>query len=477
MTPLRLTALALGLSLLSACGSDNSANNTSTPPAVVAVSASLYAKGVNLPDTVIKGDLGNGAYPTQKMQVRQGGFGSDLGADPTHPNRFYGLTDRGPNADYIGAEGEGKMFLTPDYQPKIGHFELQADGSIKLLKTIGLKRPDGTPLTGLPNPNYGATNEIAYGLDGKAMLVDASKPFDAKTNPTKTDAYGFDSEGLAVMADGSFWISDEYGPHIIHFDATGKEIERINPFAADTRNKAGRTLPAELGLRRANRGMEGLTVTPDGKMLVGIMQSTLNNPTKAANKTDLTRLVTIDLATGKVQQYLYKQEQNDNSNCAIVALSATSFLVLERDGEFPLNKTSAFKRVYKISLTGATDLEAQMDSSVLKQDAALGLLINGKTLEEVVKADQNWNTLTANGLKPVSKTLVVDMVTSKAYTHDKMEGLWLRNGKELGIINDDDFGVGITGTVLEQKYLDAAKKTEDRTTLFLLDGLDLTPAK
>ena len=61
-----------------------------------------------------------------------------------------------------------------------------------------------------------------------------------------------------------------------------------------------------------------------------------------------------------------------------------------------------------------------------------------------------------------------------------MEGLWLRvpgaNG-QLGIINDDDFGVGITGTVLEQKYLDSTRKTEDNTQLFLIDKLDLSPAK
>jgi hypothetical protein len=48
---------------------------------------------------------------------------------------------------------------------------------------------------------------------------------------------------------------------------------------------------------------------------------------------------------------------------------------------------------------------------------------------------------------------------------------------QLGIINDDDFGVGITGTVLEQKYLEGSKKTEDRTRLYLLDGLDLSPAR
>ena len=37
--------------------------------------------------------------------------------------------------------------------------------------------------------------------------------------------------------------------HAESFDASGKEIERINPFAADPRNRAGRVLPPELAKR------------------------------------------------------------------------------------------------------------------------------------------------------------------------------------------------------------------------------------
>jgi len=52
--------------------------------------------------------------------------------------------------------------------------------------------------------------------------------------------------------------------------------------------------------------MEGLAVTPDEKTLVGIMQSTLYNPSKkAATNTTLARIVTFDLDTGETHQYLY----------------------------------------------------------------------------------------------------------------------------------------------------------------------------
>jgi glycerophosphoryl diester phosphodiesterase len=35
----------------------------------------------------------------------------------------------------------------------------------------------------------------------------------------------FDIESLVVAADGSFWVGDEFGPFLLHFDATGKLLE------------------------------------------------------------------------------------------------------------------------------------------------------------------------------------------------------------------------------------------------------------
>ena len=165
--------------------------------------------------------------------------------------------------------------------------------------------------------------ETPYDINGNVIAKDPSKPYDPLTNPIKLDDYGLDSEGLAALNDGTFWVSDEYGPHIVHYDANGKEIGRINPFVNDVRNTF--TLPQEFSYRRANRGMEGLTITPDQKTLVGIMQSTMDLPTKAVNKSTLTRIVTINLETGKVAQYLYRQEIDANSTQLLLRLMIMSF--------------------------------------------------------------------------------------------------------------------------------------------------------
>ncbi len=134
------------------------------------------------------------------------------------------------------------------------------------------------------------------------------------------------------MKDGTFWISDKYGPHIVHYDADGRQIERISPFGMDT---GKRHLPAVLARRRANRGMEGLAANPDGKILVGIMQFTLFNPSeKEISNKQLVRIVNFDIKTGSTRQYAYIQNKETDSTCGITALSNTEFVVIERDGKF-----------------------------------------------------------------------------------------------------------------------------------------------
>ena len=430
----------------------------------VCLTENVFANGVRLSYEImdIKGIV-DGAKAGNNIEFRRGGFGSDLVAHPTEKNQFYALTDRGPNADYNLNKDNGKMFPDPSYTPRMGLFEVQSDGTVKKLKEILLKDRTGKNITGLPNLNFGATKEAAYDVYGKLLKQ-------------QTDEYGLDPEGIVALADGTFWVSDEYGPHIVHYDANGKEIDRINAFAEDNRRVGGYLLPAEFSKRRPNRGMEGLTITPDGKTLVGIMQSTMDNPNAEVNKSDLTRIVTIDLATKAVKQYLYKQEGGAKaySNSAISALSNTSFLVLERDGDFYKDNPEVFKRVYKIDLRNATNLEEVKETTQIKQDQKLGLTIDGLTLEQYV-LEQGWDGLKALNIVPPAKTLVLDMNKQVKFPHDKMEGLWLIDQQRLGLINDDDFALWVNKGVLEQKYLDKDKKVIDGNTLYIIDHLDLKP--
>ncbi len=374
------------------------------------------------------------------VKVFNGGFGSGMAQDPKDPAVFYMLTDRGPNID--GTIANQKVFAKPDFAPQIGKFRLK-NNTLVLESIIELKNESGVKLTGLPNPvGQGATGETAITTTGVSL---------------SSSVDGLDPEGLALAPDGSFWVSDEYGPHIVHFDATGKTIERINPFSTGTRK-----LPLVFARRRANRGMEGLTITPDGKTIVGIMQFPLYNPSAAAISGSLAiRILTFDIASGATKQYIYMMEKSSlQANSEITAITNTTFLVIERDGEFPTeaNRATVFKRIYKIDLANATDISDPANG-------AGGKLFGGKTVEELKTLDM----LTANSIVPVTKTLVADLMNdiSTLYPHDKAEGVVVINKNLIAVCNDDDFGVVGIGNYTA-KNLPGASNTVDKNKIYFI---------
>ncbi len=443
-----------------------------TPLVMAGIENIDSTKGSTLPYQILRNDIADNAKAGNMIEIRNGGYGSDMTAHPTRENQFYALTDRGPNAAFTDKiYGKGKIFPTPEYTPRIGLFEVSEDGSIKQLKTILLKRPDGSLITGLPNnADMGGTGETPFDKDGKPIVENMSEPFDKATNPIKLDNFGLDGEGIAALDDGTFWVSDEYGPHIVHFDQNGVELERINAFVNDQRGTI--KLPAEYANRRPNRGMEGLAVTPDQKFLIGTMQSTMYHPNKAVKNLDLVRLVTVELATGKTGQYLYKQQKAQNSNSGIAALSNSEFVVIERDGAFLADNPKAMKRLYRIDLSAATNLENIKLTQGLEQHDQLGLTINGQTLEQAVST-HGWDILAKYNIAPVTKTLAADLVKSIQYPHDKLEGMWLINPTTIGVINDDDFATWATKGKLEQKYLDKEQNVIDANVLYVIDNLNL----
>jgi hypothetical protein len=397
------------------------------------------------------------------VPVTGGGYGSSLAPAPHGNGIFYGLTDRGPNVD--GPDGT-KVEPLPDFQPAIGEFKLApGTGEAVLLRRIGLTAPDGTPYSGRANC-HANTGETILDLDGKKQPCDSN---------------GYDSEGLVAAKDGTFWVSDEYGPFITHFDRSGRQIGRLSPFEG--------TLPAELRFREPNRGLEGLTITPDGTTLVGMMQSALTiDPgvqTKSKN-IPFTRLVTYNLRTGETHEYAYVLKDFGTVaglvNSEITALSDDEFLVDTRDGKFA---PGAYKKVFKIDINGATDIGPSSPA----YDPALGYLVNGKPLEDLFtepgQASQGMQVLQAAGITPVKSSLHFDLgafltridPTGGFFGHDKIEGLAaFDGGKTLVFSNDSDFGIdGVTNTTppfqLRAKILPNGKQDDGEFLVVHTDQL------
>lgn len=364
------------------------------------------------------------------VSLSAGGYGSSLAPVPGSKTEFYGLEDRGPN---VGAPDGSKVEPLPGFDPAIGKFRL-VDGKAILEKAIPLKAGDGTPYNGLVNSEAN-TGETIENLDGQVQ---------------PTSPYGYDSEGLVAMKDGTLWVSDEYGPFITHFAANGRAISRLSPFDG--------SLPAELKFRVPNKGMEGLTITPDGKTLVGMMQSALQTPDltkKPANVTTL-RIVTYDLKSHATHEYLYlltDPKINSGAVSEITALSDTKFVVDERDGNF---EPGAYKKLFSIDISGATDVGPQSTLAGATYDPSKGGLLVGKSQQSIDAYVGTDDTATAAadlakvGITPVSKALDVDLggllttldPTGGFFGHDKIEGVATSDGgKTLVVSNDSDFGI------------------------------------
>ena len=153
------------------------------------------------------------------VYLTAGGYGSSLYPDPGHPGLFYGLEDRGPN---VGAPDGNNVLPIPSFDPAIGLFRFVGNDAV-MIRRIPLEDSGGHPYSGLVN-SQNPTGETIEDLNGHVLANDPN---------------GYDSEGLVALPDGTFWVSDEYGPFVTHFDRWGHAIQRLSPFDG--------SLPAELG--------------------------------------------------------------------------------------------------------------------------------------------------------------------------------------------------------------------------------------
>ena len=358
---------------------------------------------------IIAVDAGEVLLEHAGVRVLHGGYGSAIAPDPLVPGAFYLLTDRGPNFDVPDPGMKG--FAFPTFVPHIGRFERRGDVMARTA-VIPFRHADGALASGLPIPaGIGSTAETPVALDGRLL------PFDAR---------GIDPEGLAAMPDGTFWVSEEYGPSLLHVAADGVILERVSPAPG------GRSLPRVFARRWPNRGLEAVAAMPDGRTLVTITQSALDNPSPGSGaRSRVVRILLFDTASGATRQYLYLQDAPGLSTSALAAVSGDTLLVVEHDKRFTSHPThpSTVKFVYRVSLAGATDVggDAGAPAGTLVDRCPLELLDVGELGEA--------------GIRPVSKVRVLDLIEAR-YPHDKPEGIaLLDDGATLAVLNDDDFGI------------------------------------
>lgn len=301
-----------------------------------------------------------------------GGMGSALAY--AGGTTFLATPDRGPNAlGYNSAVDDTTSYISRFHTLDLALVQgapgsaLPFTLSTLLYKTTLLSSP--TPLT------YGSGVGLGSRLDGSPLGSGAPADNSAGTYyfTGRSDNFGasnsgdpdngrFDLEGVRVSNDGrSVFVSDEYGPYVRQFDRqTGQLIktfklpDHLN--VANLSSKGDTEINGNTSGRVANKGMEGLAITPDGKALVGIMQAPLIQDAAITASKKLLRLVTIDIATGTTHEYGYNLTTGSGVS-EIVAINDHEFLIDERDGKGLGDGSAAkVKQIFRIDIAGATDI-------------------------------------------------------------------------------------------------------------------------
>lgn len=337
---------------------------------------------VVLPDGVLRATLGLGSGLTRRPGDQ--------------PGRLWALGDRGPNLkikqareDY-GVPGLGHLSdvpgakILPMLQIGPSLSELQIDGDrVVWLRTLPLRAASGAPITGLPLPGGDATPmEPLFDLEGR---------------PLRADPNGADSEAVAALADGSFWVAEEYGPSLMKVSVEGVVELRWTPEGLSLPGALD-LLPASAGRRRLNRGFEGLAVSADETRLYAGFQSAFEGDDARA-----VRIWSLDAASG-----------------ALLA-----------EHSYRFDPPESFLRDVAAGPVEASDLK--IGELLCVGESRLLVLERISHTSKIYAVD-----LAAEGL--LEKTLIFTSDDAPEVAPD-LEGMIALSNRELLLVNDNDFGI------------------------------------
>jgi hypothetical protein len=289
--------LSLALAAPSASAHDNSGHGSFGPATLTgwaSLPAATFVSASDPSGTLLGGTPSNGVTPPFDDQPIQG---------------FSGIVKNGDGTfDVISDNGYGSKANSGDFVLRIHH--LAPDYARKTVDVLG-----GINLT---DPNA----LVPFALTRKDRVL------------TGAD---FDIESIQRVRDGSYWIGDEFGPYLLHFDRAGRLLQApiSLPGVRAPENPEGNP---NLG---SSKGFEGMAQSPDGRTLYPMLEGTVTGDPAGKlrfNEFDLSR----QRYTGKV--YQYQLEDPGNSIGDAIAVDDDRFLIIERDqGQ---GATAKLKRIY-----------------------------------------------------------------------------------------------------------------------------------
>lgn len=175
----------------------------------------------------------------------------------------------------------------------------------------------------------------------------------------------FDPESIRRVRDGSYYVGEEFGPFLLHFDRSFNLIDKPialpgvlapeNPFRGASAPNVG-----------SSRGFEGMALSQDGTKLYTLLEGSV-----AGDPARTLRINEFDLKTKTFtdRQFLYKLDAQGTNIGDFTQISDGKFLVLERDGT--QGPGSIFKRVKLIDLNAPLNADGTVNKIEILDELAI----------------------------------------------------------------------------------------------------------
>jgi hypothetical protein len=297
---------------------------TGTLALTVALTGTASYAGANVPTltgfaSLPAGTFVPGSEPSGSLvSGNTNGFAVPFADQPVQG--FSGIADNGDGTfDVLSDNGYGNKANSGDFLLRVQRLApVFGSGTVDVLGGVNLTDPDGRVPWALTR-----ADRVLTGAD-------------------------FDVESIVKGRDGSYWIGDEFGPYLLHFDRAGRLLDA--PVALDgvvAPETAARTgVTATLG---SSKGFEGLAASADGRYLYPLLEGTVTgDPAGQLRFSEFDRRA--GAYTGKHVTY-----QLDDPAYAIgdaVAVDRDRFLIIERDNG--QGATAVHKKIYLAQKRGGT---------------------------------------------------------------------------------------------------------------------------
>ena len=193
----------------------------------------------------------------------------------------------------------GRVYPTPSYAPSIYRVMLLDDGTFRVTDVITLKDRDGRPLNGMPQCRC-APPPPRRRSTARGKRAAAGPPRHRRRGPGAAGRrHVLGRRRERALARAFFRRRPD--------DRAPRARRHRRPISPARPTTTIGSLPAIIAKRQANRGIEGIAISPDERFLYFIMQNPLANPDTAAyQQARNTRLFKLERATMQVVgEYVY----------------------------------------------------------------------------------------------------------------------------------------------------------------------------